>query len=92
MASCESPQPSADGAVRQPSCGRCGWGTGLQLPCELRHRQIFAGDPAREIDVQHVLIKGCGIAADPDQQAPLRGLGDDGVQRLRAGGVDVKCR
>jgi hypothetical protein len=38
-----------------------------QLSLKLRYRQILAGQPSIEADVQHVLVERRGIAADSDQ-------------------------
>jgi hypothetical protein len=50
----------------------------------MRDRQILAGAPSIEIDVQHVLVEGGGVAADADQQTAPGWLCDDRMQRAGA--------
>jgi hypothetical protein len=48
------------------------------------HSQVFAAEPSIEVHVEHILLQGCGIATDADQQPLLRRLRDDRVQRSGA--------
>jgi hypothetical protein len=38
------------------------------------YRQVFTGNPQLEVNVQHVLLKRGGIAADANQKASLADL------------------
>ena len=57
-----------------------GMGHSAQLPFKSRNRQVLPAHPLIQIDVQHVLFEGCGVAADPDQYSPLGRLADDRVK------------
>ncbi|MGE5158033.1 MAG: hypothetical protein ACM3OF_07775 [Gemmatimonas sp.] len=44
--------------------------------------QILAGNPQLEVNVQHVLLKRGGIAADANQEPSFGRFCDEGMQRL----------
>lgn len=70
-----------------------GPGHAAQLALQLRYRQIIAGQPSIQADIEHVLIERSGVAAYSDQHAPPGGLADDGVKRTASAQVTMeKCR
>ena len=70
-----------------------GLGHAAQLALKMRYRQIIAGQPSIQADIEHVLFERSGVSADSDQHAPLGRLADDGVKRTASAQVAMKkCR